>query len=797
MTGLSEPRRWFELIVRRPSAALLLLVCFAIGFPAPGAGAMPLQLEVTLNGYPTHLIGSFLELPNRRLAASARELRELGIAVPPEAGGDTVLPLDSIGGLTYRYDATRQAIAISVSASRLLPHEFRANAGGEGIAARSGPGAVLNYTLVGVLYRDDGGRDAASHDISQNAFSVQLDSRVFGSWGTLANSAILGTSLTEDTNFVRLDSTWSYSDPETLLTWRVGDTISGGLNWSRSVRLGGFQAQRNFALRPDLITMPLPALAGSAAVPSTVDIYVNNVKAFSQSVSPGPFTISSLPVMSGGGLARVVVRDATGREIVTESPFYASPRLLAEGIFDFSAETGFVRRHYGTATGDYEGNPVVSASFRYGLDNRRTLEGHAEAGMGLINGGLGSAIQIGNLGVLSLAASASTFDGAAGGQVYASAETQLYGITFAASAQRTLGEFMDLAGAAAEPAFTLDATRFRTGRPSKALDTATVGIPLFDFGASLSFSFVNGVSADDDRYRIVTGTYNQRLTDRAAFYATGFRDVIEGHMGFYAGLSFSFGRSGHASTGVASDRNGTAYSAEYSKQASREPGSVGWRFSDAEGSITRRYASGTYQGWATRVEASVLQQGAGVRGLAVVDGAIAFAGGGVFLANRIDDAFAVVDVGVPDVDVFYENRRVGQTGSDGRLLVPELRSYQRNRLSIDPTNLPVDADVPLTKTEVVPADRNGIVVDLKARRSDSAVVVFRSPDGGVVPAGSNGTVAGTGERFVVGYDGRAFVKSLRGRNAVSIDLGSETCTAAFPFEPRPGTQVMIVGVICR
>ncbi|NEV03151.1 hypothetical protein, partial [Bradyrhizobium uaiense] len=41
---------------------------------------------------------------------------------------------------------------------------------------------------------------------------------------------------------------------------------------------GGLQAQRDFALRPDLITAPLATIGGSAAVPSTVDVYVNNIK---------------------------------------------------------------------------------------------------------------------------------------------------------------------------------------------------------------------------------------------------------------------------------------------------------------------------------------------------------------------------------------------------------------------------------------------------------------------------------------------------------------------------------------
>lgn len=55
------------------------------------------------------------------------------------------------------------------------------------------------------------------------------------------------------------------------------------------MRLGGVQVQTNFALRPDLVTLPIPALFGSAAVPSTRDVYTQNVKTYTGSVPAGPF----------------------------------------------------------------------------------------------------------------------------------------------------------------------------------------------------------------------------------------------------------------------------------------------------------------------------------------------------------------------------------------------------------------------------------------------------------------------------------------------------------------------------
>jgi outer membrane usher protein len=53
-------------------------------------------------------------------------------------------------------------------------------------------------------------------------------------------------------------------------------------------------------------------------------------------------------VVSGVGTARVVVQDASGRQIETSLPFYSSAKLLREGINDFSLEAGLPRLAYGT-----------------------------------------------------------------------------------------------------------------------------------------------------------------------------------------------------------------------------------------------------------------------------------------------------------------------------------------------------------------------------------------------------------------------------------------------------------------
>ena len=171
--------------------------------------------------------------------------------------------------------------------------------------------------------------------------------------------------------------------------------------------------------------------------------------------------------------------------------------------------------------------------------------------------------------------------------------------------------------------------------------------------------------------------------------------------------------------------------------------------------------------------------------------------GGVFLSNWIDDGFAVVNVGVPGVGVLHENRLAGVTNSQGMLLLPSLRAYQRNKIEVDPVNLPVDAEIESTHETVTPADRAGTLVKFQVRSdTSSALVTFVRADGSFVPAGARGRID-SGSEFVVGYDGQAFIRDLGETNRASIETLAGLCTATFAFVARPGEQVRIAPVACR
>jgi outer membrane usher protein len=179
-------------------------------------------------------------------------------------------------------------------------------------------------------------------------------------------------------------------------------------------------------------------------------------------------------------------------------------------------------------------------------------------------------------------------------------------------------------------------------------------------------------------------------------------------------------------------------------------------------------------------------------------GAVATMGGGVFFSNRIDDSFAVVDVGAPGVDVLYENRPAGTTNAQGQLLLPTLRSYQKNKISIDPRDLPVDAEAPTTQSIAAPADRSGVIVPFGVKTDiKAAVVILARKDGKPIAPGTEGRLDGASEPFVVGCDGRAYVKGLHAANTVVVGDGDGACRASFSYTPQKNSQVVIGPMVCQ
>ncbi|MCF6321385.1 MAG: fimbria/pilus outer membrane usher protein [Rhizobiaceae bacterium] len=768
----------------------------ATELPPSNENLEPLFLEVMINEQPTNLIASFYRTPEGKIGASAAELNEIGVKTPANANPEDVIFLVDIPTVQYDYDETNQLLMINIFDEQRLAKEYNLRGTvDDRYLTQSGIGAVINYSL----FATSGARQGGNFQVED--VSANLDGWLYGPLGKVYGSGIISTNDFNNYEFLRLDTTWTYSSVKTLNVYNVGDTISGGLAWTRPIRMGGIQVQKNFGLRPDLIATPLLEASGSAAVPSTVDIYIGNFKAYSQKVEAGPFNINQIPSVSGAGNARIVVTDATGREQETTKPFYISSNLLKKGLLDYSLEAGLARLNYGSISNNYSQDFVASGTFRYGLTDQFTVESHVEGSSNLINGGLGATFTLADRALISVAGSASRTDTGTGYQLYGSINTQILGLNIHASSRRSFGDYQDLASVTANDVVDTGnvATALTSTGVAKAFDQISIGIPLPKVKGGINLSFTHLENVINEASNVASISYSQRVFGNASLSVSAYSNV-DGFTdsGVYVGLSFPLGEKIYASTSVENNDGELLYRVSASKSIDSKPGSWGWRLSDSEGSTSRRSAGVSYRGKNTFSQANVRQNSAGFQADAYVDGAVVVADSGIFLARRIDDAFAVVDTGEPDIPVYLSNQLIGNTNKAGKLLVPGLLSFEENRIKIDTQNLPVNASVESTNQKVIPTDGAGVNVRFGVQtQTRNAVVIFSDENGEFLKVGAEGLLAGSGSEFVVGYDGRTYLEGLSTNNTVTIQRDGKECVGNFDFSPIDDQQVEIGPVICQ
>ena len=94
-----------------------------------------------------------------------------------------------------------------------------------------------------------------------------------------------------------------------------------------------------------------------------------------------------------------------------------------------------------------------------------------------------------------------------------------------------------------------------------------------------------------------------------------------------------------------------------------------------------------------------------------VSGGVVTLGGGVFASRRISDSFALVQVpGYADVRVYKDNQLIGRTDASGNALVPSVRAYEVNPVSIEALDLPMDARVDALQRDALAYYRSGVLL---------------------------------------------------------------------------------------
>ncbi len=706
------------------------------------------------------------------------ELHDLGIRVPDSAprqpGGEVFL--SDLPGLQWIYDQQNQIVKITAGAGAFLPQvlqpaKWAVSEGHRKI--ESGTGLTLNYDVVSTFAS---GQAGATGSFDMRAFSPY---GIFSSgWLGYADSSSEGSSATRG---VRLDSAYSFADTNTLVRYTAGDFITGGLAWTRPVHIAGFQVRKDFSMRPDLVTFPMPAIGGSAAVPSTVNILADGNLVVTSSVAAGPFEAPQLPVVTGAGNITMTVTNALGQQVTVTQPFYASSSLLAPGLHSFAVQAGWVRRNWGVDSNDY-GKFAGAGMFRTGVTPKFTFEASAEGTPGAVMAGAGGVAQIGNLGVVNFSAAVTGGGGQAGGLVAAGAQRIGRKFSLGASAIFATHNYRDIAAVNGGGVLTKQFSGFAS-LSLRHFGSAGVAFAGVDQGAGQNLIPLNSYAAQHSR--VLSVNYS-RAIHHMALYASEFKDFgsTTGSAGFQVGLTIPLGRRNLVDISGTSDGNVQIYA----QQPAVLVGQWGYDAFLAAGNSTHIFAEGTYKSPVGQISAGVDENAGQLTGRVETQGAVSLVDRALFASNFVYDSFAIVDTGpMAHVHVFQENRDVGLTNSSGRLLVPDLRSFDINHIAIEATDIPADATINDPSRVVRPQDRSGVVVKFPIVISHGALVRLTDEAGAPIPLGSVARLKGVDTADPVGYEGEAFIESLTPHNELTVTFpDGRTCTVAFDYRPVPG-----------
>lgn len=758
--------------------------------PPPDVQAINQQavfhLTLVLNHYDTQQVVPVTRRDNDWYVASV-DLQRAGIPAQYLPQGE--VNVSALPNVRTDYDSERQRLLLFVPGD-WLPERFTAFNSGQ---ARSklyyGRGSLLNYDFYASNTDSIGGQASLWHEYRFFAGNAS-----FSSTGTVISPFAGGDSQQE--GYTRYDTTLTFTDEEDAIQWSVGDVISDALSWSNSVRVGGISYGRDFSLRPDLVTWPVPTFSGEAAVPTSVDVFINGYRAGSKQLEPGPFTLTNMPYINGAGNAVLVTTDALGRQVSTTLPFYVASDLLKKGLSDGAATVGSLRRSYGIDNFDY-GPLVGSGSYRYGLTDYLTLEAHGEGAQELALGGAGTVVKLGRLGVVNGAWTQSRMRGDSGSQLNWGYQYSTGVFSIATQHSRRERGFGNLA--LYDQNYYYTRTDNDEQQPIASLsrnsDQYSLSLSLGDFG-NVGAAWIGVRSFDNSKTELINLSWSRNLWRASNIYLSASRDRQRDDWTVAMTLQIPIGERDNVALSAENTPDaGNTQRINYS-HAMPTDGGFSWNMALARQSREDNYQQATL-GWRNN---NVELQG-GMYGYTHMRtwwgeamGSLVLMDNELLAANRINDAFVVVSTsGQPGIPVNYENQPVGKTNRNGYLLVSGVSSYYPASYSINTLDLPADTRITETERRVALRRHSGYLVEFPMVQERVASVILHDEAGLPVPLASEVSRQGRAPA-VVGYDGIAWLENLEENNVLTVrQPDGARCIARLTLDPNPEHKLQTYG----
>ncbi|MDC4142383.1 fimbria/pilus outer membrane usher protein, partial [Acinetobacter nosocomialis] len=754
-----------------------------------------------INSNPSEDLFSVKQSKDGKLYIRSGDLKTLRVKMDEHIPDSQWVCINQLKGIQFKYLENEQSLNLQVPASMLTGYsvELSGQQTTSSGLLKMKPlnAAILNYSLYHTITNDESIFSGSAEGIFNSALGN------FSS-GVLYNGSN-ETSYSHE-KWVRLESKWQYVDPEKVRIYTLGDFISNSSDWGSSVRLAGFQWSSAYTQRGDIVTSALPQFSGSAALPSTLDLYVNQQKIYSGLVPSGPFDIKQLPFISGNEVT-LVTTDATGQQSITKKPYYFSSKILAKGINEFSVDVGVPRYNYGLYSNDYDDATFASGTIRYGYSNSLTLSGGVEASTdGLSNVGTGFAKNLFGVGVINADLAASQYKDENGYSALVGLEGRISkNISFNTSYRKVFDNYFDLARVS-QIRYLKD--NQITSEPQNYLSYSALADEIIRAGINYNFYAgygvyvgYNQIKYSDNSYKLLSANLSGSLNKNWGFYSSAYKDY-ENHKdyGIYFALRYTPSTRTNAITSVSSDSGRLTYRQEVFVLSEPKINSFGWggyveRDQDAHTNNASIY--GSYRARAAYLTGRYNRIGDNDQVALSATGSLVAAAGRIFAANEIGDGYAVVTNAGPQSQIINGGINLGTTDKSGRFLIPSLMPYRENHIYLDPSYLPLNWNVKSTDQKTVVGYRQGTLVDFGAHQVVSGLV--RIVDKNNMPLLPGYSVRINGQQdAVVGYDGEVFVPNLLRQNKLEVDLLDHgSCQVNFTYNSNQYSTKKLGPYICQ
>ena len=742
-----------------------------------------LPMEVTVNGAKS---GTWLFVERAGVLYVQREaFDEWRIIVntdtkPIDFKGQPFMPLSVVPGYNAKINFANQSVELLFS-----PQSFTAIRLANAVSKRP----VISPVLPSVFFNYDLNYTTSYLRAAPRIedLSVLTELGYSNSLGVLTTSAT-GRNLTGDkalgnnTEWLRLETTFTKDLPQSNRTLRLGDTATRSGMLGRNVYFGGIQFGSNFALTPGYVTQPIPVLNGLSAAPSTVELYVNDVLRQVSEVPTGPFAIDNASILTGSGDARIVVRDLLGRETVIQQSFFTNSQLLARGLNDWSIEAGSIRRDLGAADANY-GPEFISGLWRRGINDSLTIEGRfAKASqLGLMQMGVTSALPLQSLG--RIAATASHQRSLSNGiQWLVGLEHQDLRFGAAFEVQGASKDFRELGQDFAN-------------KPIKRQFAGNLSYASNNLG-TVGFGFARIAQYNSPSVTTLSGNYSVRVgrNSNLSFIASEARtaDITSRSVGLnlVIPLENNIIASAYAnSAGKENDIYATL------AQNPDQDHNLGWRLLAGQTQNRSREEAGAYYygryGTVTGDISTTSDQTAVRLG---ANGGVIATDGYLFATQRVTDSFALAEVkDYADVGVGIGNNVQTKTDKKGVAIIPRLSAYQNNSIRLRADDLPVSAELDSIEQDVVPAWRSGVKVNFPVRSGRAALIKIRLDDGEPAPAGAIAHIENDKQEFYVARRGEAFITGLQAKSRVIVNWKGQQCQIEITLPPEQRDEIPRLG----